>query len=279
MSVSFGSDGSMTANYDDELTVIGSAFPVMAASALPSASADNAGQIVAITDFGYPYVLVQSSGSVWKQLTHFYTTWAALPSATTFLGFVGYITDFFGGFRVIARAAAGGNYWRPLNPVKLISYAAGEPATTLGPDSPTVDHTLVANTALPNPGFILIGDNIVLDNFHARGGTLASAGPAFSVRMGTSATPASNPEVVSCKISGSSSTIQRSNHKAFIVTNTLTRTIQPGGTGVSAGTLLNDRTITDITTASQFISLTVKAGGTAETITPYAIEVYLFPTV
>jgi hypothetical protein len=70
----------------------------------------------------------------------------------------------------------------------------------------------------------------------------------------------------------------RSNHKALVAANTLTRAIGQANVGYVASTVLTDRTITDITTAGQFISLTVKAGGTAETITPYAIEVYLFPT-
>ena len=275
MSVSFGSDGSMTAEFTGGVPAIGSVYPVSAASALPASS--TVGQIVSITDFGFPYVQVQWTGSVWKQITHFYTTWAALPSATTFLGFVGYVTDFFGGFRVIARAAAGSNYWRPFNPVKLISYVTGDPATTLGPNNPVVDYVLMPNVALPNPGFILVGDLIELDCFMLRGGTLASNSPVVSLRMGTDAIPVNNLVVAGAGLGGATNVSLRSNHKVTITATTKTVSLGTLTPGVTAGSTLTTRTITDITTANQFASLTIKSGGTEETMTPYAVEATLFP--
>jgi len=95
--------------------------------------------------------------------------------------------------------------------------------------------------------------------------------------MGTSATETSNPVAITSGINATTFTLNRSNHKAVIVSSTKAVTIGPHTVGVAGSTITSSRTITNITTANQFASLTIIAAGTAETMTPYAIEATLFP--
>lgn len=86
------STGLVTGNVQDSLENLASQFAPVAFSSLPTASA-NTGYLRQITDWGYPYALVQSNGSAWVQFTRPRSTWANLPAAASWTNWTVLVTD------------------------------------------------------------------------------------------------------------------------------------------------------------------------------------------
>lgn len=283
MSVIYDSGGGLSASPGNNLAISivgGSQVAAVAYSNLPAASAGNAGQIYQITDFGYPYVMVQSTGSTWKQLSNFYCAWASLPSATTFAGFIGYtkITG-IGSFRVESRQNASSIYkWRPITPVHIFTFN-DDTGTTIGPINPANEMSIYTGPVLP-ADFIQIKDRFELQTIMLKGGTTVSGAGTIRVRMGINDTPTSD----SALFVSTSSTSNVVNYKrilSYIASDTKCRTANPqnvSGTNDAAGSPAT-ATLDSISANAKKLFLTLQPGGTAETLTMYHATLILHPGV
>lgn len=92
VTVTADSTGLVTGNVQDSLENLASQFAPVAFSSLPTAS-ENTGRLRQITDWGYPYAVVQSNGSAWEQVTRPKSTWANMLAAASWSGWVIRVTD------------------------------------------------------------------------------------------------------------------------------------------------------------------------------------------
>lgn len=259
-------------NWTAPVQVFGSTFQAMAYSSLPAA-ANAANQIYAITDFGNPYVLVQSNGSVWVQISAFSCAWASLPSATTFAGFVGYTSiSGIGTFRIESRLIGASYKWRPMlgAVLNLISFNDDPSGTTIGPINPANETLCLTGPTLP-ADFIQVKDRFILYFHLIRGGTLVSNGSIVRIRMGTSDTPTNNAALIKSSVTGTTNTVNNPLFMAFVGSDTKSyATYENNGTGVSPATAAyTAATLESIAANAQKLTITLQPGGTAETVTLY----------
>jgi hypothetical protein len=246
--------------------IFGSAFQAMAYASLPAA-ASAAGQIYAITDFGSPYVLVQSNGSSWKQITEFNCAWDSLPSATTFAGFVGYSSiSGLGNFRIESRLIDATYKWRPLLGTSLNIITFNDDAgTTIGPINPANETSILTGPVLP-ADFLQVKDRFAFLFFVSRTSPL-NPGGKVGVRMGTSDTVTSNPTLVRA-YQASTSAYGFILFFSFLSSDTKCRFQPLSFSGFGATTSApTTATLSSLAANAQKTFLTVQPGDTSETVT------------